>query len=80
MEMIILSAEATGLPVAITVDRIVAVAARPQLDVRGKPVISGDVPVENGSTLSLDGSDGVLVVTETLDEILDLLETTVNRA
>lgn len=74
MDMIILSAEATGLPVAITVDRIVAIAARPKLDVRGKPMTSNDVPMEIGSTLSLDGSDGVLVVNDTLDEILDLLE------
>lgn len=69
-QILLLTATATGLPVAIFADRIVAIAARPKLDVRGKPVISGDLPVDEGCSIALDGATEPLFVQESLTEVV----------
>lgn len=69
-QILLLTATATGLHVAIFASRIVAVAARPKLDVRGKPVISGELPVSEGCSIALDGVAEPIFVTESLDELL----------
>lgn len=69
-QILLLTATATGLPVAIFADRIVAIAARPKLDVRRTPVFSDGLPVAEGCSIALDGVAEPIFVAESLAEVV----------
>lgn len=69
-QILLLTATATGLPVAIFASRIVAIAARPELDVRGKPILLEGTPTQQGCSIALDGVAEPLFVDDSLDDII----------
>lgn len=70
-QILLLTATATGLPVAIFADRIVAVAAHPKLDNGGRPMTDMEAkPLEKGCSIALDGVTEPLFVEESLGDIL----------
>lgn len=70
-QILLLTATATGLPVAIFADRIVAVAARPKLDNGGRPLTDMEgSPLEKGCSIGMDGLAEPIFVDESLAEVV----------
>lgn len=71
--LLVMTAPATGLPVVVFVSRIVAIAARPKLDVRGKPGLLDGEPQEDGCSIALDGVSEPLFIKESFDDVVGAL-------